>query len=409
MDKAKLYGVGVGPGDRELITVKAVRVIKECGVITAPLMKNGGKTAYDIAAEYTMGKRFIELEMPMSKDFEELDKNYGAAADVIETELKAGNNVAFLTLGDPTVYSTYMRIDRIMRSRGYETEIIPGITSFCAAAARLNMALCERDEAMTVIPASYDIEKSLLENIIDYDMMNEVQVYKFDNLAYEGYGFKTYGPLLTTTNIKTDLLKRANFKLSEKKPYVDMEFNSFSLKYVNTIKFYDLDIYRYLIGRAGQTISREAWKKKYRDHAAIIFRILSVVENDDEFSLLKKKYIYEHIIAQMVDSQIFMYDVALAWNEIDGFLSKLQQYTAAYTVSMEYIEKKQGNCQLILRKYKNYRGDKPIIIPGVYETIFDDERIGLNLSANKGIKYYIKKALKGILPYGIVKAIVQKR
>lgn len=161
MDKAKLYGVGVGPGDRELITVKAVRVIKECGVIAAPLMKNGGKTAYDIAAEYTMGKRFIELEMPMSKDFEELDKNYGAAADVIETELKAGNNVAFLTLGDPTVYSTYMRIDRIMRSRGYETEIIPGITSFCAAAARLNMALCERDEAMTVIPASYDIEKSL--------------------------------------------------------------------------------------------------------------------------------------------------------------------------------------------------------------------------------------------------------
>lgn len=161
MDKAKLYGVGVGPGDRELITVKAVRVIKECGVIAVPLMKNGGKTAYDIAAEYTRGKRLIELEMPMSKDFAELDKNYGAAADVIESELKAGNNVAFLTLGDPTVYSTYMRIDRIMRSRGYETEIIPGITSFCAAAARLNMALCERDEAMTVIPSSYDIEKSL--------------------------------------------------------------------------------------------------------------------------------------------------------------------------------------------------------------------------------------------------------
>ena len=266
------------------------------------------------------------------------------------------------------------------------------------------------DTDIVLTKGAYEyVEKSLLENIIDYDMMNEGQVYKFDNLAYEGYGFKTYGPLLTTTNIKTDLLKRANFKLSEKKPYVDMEFNSFSLKYVNTIKFYDLDIYRYLIGRAGQTISREAWKKKYRDHAAIIFRILSVVENDDEFSLLKKKYIYEHIIAQMVDSQIFMYDVALAWNEIDGFLSKLQQYTAAYTVSMEYIEKKQGNCQLILRKYKNYRGDKPIIIPGVYETIFDDERIGLNLSANKGIKYYIKKALKGILPYGIVKAIVQKR
>lgn len=161
MDKSKLYGVGVGPGDKELITVKAVRIIMECDTIAVPLMKNGGKTAYDIAAEYTNGKKIIELKMPMSKNFEELEKNYGAAADVIEAELKAGNSVAFLTLGDPTVYSTYMRIDRIMRSRGYETEIIPGITSFCAAAARLNIALCERDEAMTVIPASYDIEKSL--------------------------------------------------------------------------------------------------------------------------------------------------------------------------------------------------------------------------------------------------------
>ena len=124
---------------------------------------------------------------------------------------------------------------------------------------------------------------------------------------------------------------------------------------------------------------------------------------------MKKKYIYEHIITQMVDSQIFMYDIALAWNEIDDFLLKLQQYATAYAVSMEYIEKKQGNCQLILRKYKNYSGTKPIIIPGVYETIFDDDHIGTNLNDMKGIKYYVKKMLKSILPYGIVRMIVQKR
>ena len=271
--------------------------------------------------------------------------------------------------------------------------------------------LLEHEEADIVLnKGSYEyVEKGLFENIIDYDMMNEGQLYKFDNLVYEGYGFKTYGPLLTTTNIKTEVLKRADFKLSEKMPYVDMEFNSFSLKYVNTIKYYDLDIYRYLIGRAGQTVSPEAWKKKYRDHATIIFHILSVINDDKDFSQMKKKYIYEHIITQMVDSQIFMYDIALAWNEIDDFLLKLQQYATAYAVSMEYIEKKQGNCQLILRKYKNYSGTKPIIIPGVYETIFDDDHIGTNLNDMKGIKYYVKKMLKSILPYGIVRMIVQKR
>lgn len=161
MKTAKLYGVGVGPGDKELITLKAVRIIKECDAVAVPLMKNGSRTAYDIAAEFTKGKRIIELNMPMSKKFGELDKNYEASADVIEAELKNGISVAFLTLGDPTVYSTYMRIDRIIRSRGYETEIIPGITSFCAAAARLSMPLCERDEALVVLPASYDIDKGM--------------------------------------------------------------------------------------------------------------------------------------------------------------------------------------------------------------------------------------------------------
>ena len=137
-------------------------------------------------------------------------------------------------------------------------------------------------------------------------MMSEGRLYKFDTLVYKGYGFKTYGPLLTTTNIKTELLKKANFRITEKKPYVDMEFNAFSLKYVDTIKYYDLDIYRYLIGRAGQTVSREAWKKKYKDHAEIIFNIISKLEGDAEFPQRKKKYVYEHLMTQMVDSQILM-------------------------------------------------------------------------------------------------------
>ena len=87
---------------------------------------------------------------------------------------------------------------------------------------------------------------AILEDIIKYDNLIEGQKYNFDDLTYKGYGFERYGPLLTTGNYRTEVLKKAKFKISEKRPYVDMEFNSFSLKYVETIEYYDLDIYRYL-------------------------------------------------------------------------------------------------------------------------------------------------------------------
>lgn len=269
----------------------------------------------------------------------------------------------------------------------------------------------ETEEADIVLTkGSYEyVEKSLLENIIDYDMLREGCLYKFDNLLYKGYGFLTYGPLLTTTNIKTEVLKRANFKITEKKPYVDMEFNAFSLKYVDTIKYYDLNIYRYLIGRVGQTVSREAWKKKYKDHAQIIFNIISKLENDTEFPQKKKKYVYEHLITEMVDSQIFMYDVALAWSEIDGFLAQLRKYPEVYEKAITYIENKQGNCQLILRKYKHHKGNQPIIIPGVYETVNDDPALLAGENGVVSMKQKVKKAAKYILPYGMVQKIIQKR
>ena len=156
MCKGKLFGVGVGPGDKELITLKALRIIEEADIIAVPLMKSGERTAFNIIEEYIGDKPVIDCIMPMNKDFSELRKNYLKISDVIEEKLAEGKNIAFITLGDPTVYSSYMRINSIILERGYETEIIPAVTSFCAAAARLNMSLCERDEPLVIIPASYD-------------------------------------------------------------------------------------------------------------------------------------------------------------------------------------------------------------------------------------------------------------
>lgn len=162
MKKGKLYGVGVGPGDKELITIKAIRILRECDVIAVPKTKNGDTTAYNIIKEYVENKKILECNMPMTKDITILNNNYENIANMLEKELLAGENIAFVTLGDPTIYSTYMQINAIIGKRGYETQIISGVTSFCAAAARLNISLCERDEFLTVIPTNYmDFEANI--------------------------------------------------------------------------------------------------------------------------------------------------------------------------------------------------------------------------------------------------------
>lgn len=152
----KLWGVGVGPGDPELLTMKAVRVLRESDVIMVPDTCKSDKTALNIAKDYLAGKELVLVPTPMVRDKAVVDAAYEAAAEQICGFLDQGKQVAFLTLGDPTVYSTYMYIHEKVLRRGYEVEVVPGVTSFCAAAARLNRSLCQGKEPLLVIPASHD-------------------------------------------------------------------------------------------------------------------------------------------------------------------------------------------------------------------------------------------------------------
>lgn len=159
--KGKLYGVGVGPGDPELLTLKALRLIRENPVIAVPGEDIQASVAYQIvkgAYEALDEKTLLPVAMPMTKDPAVLEANHEKAAGDVEAYLKQGKNVVFLTLGDPTVYSTYLYVHKRILARGYEAEIVSGITSFCAVAARLNMGLVERDEPLHVIPATYQAD-----------------------------------------------------------------------------------------------------------------------------------------------------------------------------------------------------------------------------------------------------------
>ena len=160
--QGKLYGVGVGPGDPELLTLKALRLIKENEVIAVPGKDIQASVAYQIvkgAYEKIDEKTLIPVAMPMTKDPQVLKANHDKAADQVESYLKEGKNVVFLTLGDTTVYSTYLYVHKRILERGYEAAIVSGITSFCAVAARLNMGLVEADQPLHVIPATYKAQE----------------------------------------------------------------------------------------------------------------------------------------------------------------------------------------------------------------------------------------------------------
>lgn len=163
-----LYGIGIGPGDPELMTIKAVRLIKSCSVIAIPRSGDGERVALSIAAQAVpelSEKHIIELEMPMTRDKEMLRRSHEAAASTIISYLSNGLDVAFLTLGDPTVYATYIYVHRIVKDRGYQTKIVPGVPSFCAVAAKLGDCLVETSQSLHIIPGSYGtLEDALILN-----------------------------------------------------------------------------------------------------------------------------------------------------------------------------------------------------------------------------------------------------
>ena len=156
MIKGIFYGIGVGPGDPELLTLKAIKVIGNCDVLAVPDSGAEKQTALSIAHEHIGSKPVMHLDLPMTCDKAELKKSRAAAAEKICARLDSGKSVGFLTLGDPLVYSTYSYLHKFIVARGYTAKVIPGVTSFCAAAAALGQPLCEGGESLHIIPSLYE-------------------------------------------------------------------------------------------------------------------------------------------------------------------------------------------------------------------------------------------------------------
>lgn len=152
----KFYGVGVGPGDPELLTVKAVKVLKEAAVIFGVKGPNTKiSVSGKILATLSLNAEYYPLTFSMAKDHATRNKAIVANAQVVADYLSEGKNCAFATIGDPYIYSTYIYLkDELLKIiPELEVETIPGITSFQAAAVKAEIPLVEDCEKLCVIPA----------------------------------------------------------------------------------------------------------------------------------------------------------------------------------------------------------------------------------------------------------------
>lgn len=173
------YGVGVGPGDPTLLTLKAINVIKEADVIIAPKTeKKEDSLALTIAKPYLKETvEIVKLVFPMVPDSETLSEAWYINKGIILELLNKGKKVAFLTLGDPMFYSTYIYVFRLLANCGHPIETIPGVTAFCAIGSRLGYPLVEGDDVLSIIPATMDEDK-LDKAIAASDNVVLMKVYK---------------------------------------------------------------------------------------------------------------------------------------------------------------------------------------------------------------------------------------
>jgi len=161
----KFYGVGVGPGDPQLLTLQAVDVLHSVDFVAIPKSKMDRESvAWDIAKVHCPSNvRLIELEMPMTSDQQVLAKAWQDGAQTILAELKQGKSVAFITLGDPSLYSTYSYLLNILQEQLPQECIatVPGITAMAAAAAKINLPLATGDEPLLILPSTDDVGEYL--------------------------------------------------------------------------------------------------------------------------------------------------------------------------------------------------------------------------------------------------------
>ena len=163
-----LYGIGVGPGDPELLTLKALRLINECDIVAYPAPEVGDGLALEIVRPLLKNvTEFLPLRLPIAISPFPAEKAYDQAAMLLTVPLEAGKTVGVICEGDPFFYGSFMYLFERL-SACFKTEIVPGVSSPMAGAAVLKIPLVSRNEVLTIIPGPLE-ESDLEQRLINTD------------------------------------------------------------------------------------------------------------------------------------------------------------------------------------------------------------------------------------------------
>ena len=175
MKSGTLYGVGVGPGDPELVTLKALRILQTVPVLAWPAPEEGPSLAREIVAQHLPGtQREIPIRMPLLPARFPANDVYDKAAREIGAVLAAGDNVAVICEGDPFFYGSFMYL--FGRLAGdYPVEVVPGVSSLTACAAALGTPLSAKNDVLTVVPGPLDSE-TMKQRLADADAAAIIKV-----------------------------------------------------------------------------------------------------------------------------------------------------------------------------------------------------------------------------------------
>lgn len=251
--------------------------------------------------------------------------------------------------------------------------------------------------------------------IMTYPMLAENRLYHFDDLTYPLYGFHTFGPILSTSTYKTDRLREASFTIAEKCSFVDMEYNAFAIKNVDTVRLRNLDIYRFFIGRPNQSCSLEGWKTGHAQYRSVIFRILESVHENREYTPRKRGYVMKHVVAPMFNNMLVIYDTLALWENIPPLLEELKSFPGVLDVCRAYVEENYPATLPILKHHQARiaKENSPRTpLPELEEELAASNASPSSLEAPASPKQplsrssrrhsRIRRVLKSLTPYGLV-------
>ncbi|MFY9638930.1 MAG: precorrin-2 C(20)-methyltransferase [Methanobacterium sp.] len=168
MKKGKLFGIGVGPGDTDLLTIKAAKILRNVDVVCSPRSSESKNSLALSIVQPVLNERVDNYEIldplfPMVEDKLTLNRYWDQAAASISKKLNNGKDVAFITLGDPTIYSKFSYVAKRLIELSFEIVVIPGVTSFTGCAAAAGISLGEKDEIVVIVPKVDDRLAQIME------------------------------------------------------------------------------------------------------------------------------------------------------------------------------------------------------------------------------------------------------